>query len=99
MALVFPSAHIPSCFAKDRCRGHHIDAVDLRQVRTGHAKQLSAQVELWCVPLLPLAPHLPRLFRQVSALAPVLSLLEVALELAIALGHLLLAKLVTLLFL
>jgi hypothetical protein len=99
MILGLPFAHIPSHFAEDRRRGHDIDAVDLGQVRTGHAKQLSTQVELRRIPFLLLEPPFPLLFRQRNTLAPVLSLLQILLELPIALDHLLPAKLVTILFL
>ncbi len=78
---------------------HDIDAINLSQVRTGHAKQLGTQVELRRIPFLFLEPLLPFLFRQTGTLAPILSLLEILLKPPIALGHLLLAKLVTILFL
>src|SRR6516225_948012 len=88
-----------SYFAKDGGRGHDIDAVDPGQVRTAHAKQPLAQIELWRIPLLLPASSLALFFRQKGTLAPILSLLEILFELAIALGYLLLAKLVTILFL
>src|SRR6201984_3207003 len=75
------------------------DAVDLGKVRTGHAKQSCTQVELWLISFLLLESLLPLLFRQRSCLATIFSLLEILVELSIALGHLLLAKLVTILFL
>src|SRR5215471_5224520 len=99
MALGLPFAHIPSHFAKDGGRGHDIDAVDLGQVRTAHAKQPFAQVELWRIPPLLPASSLALFFRQKCTLAPVRSLLEIPRELLIALGHLLLTKLVAILFL
>src|SRR5262249_1411863 len=99
MVLGLPFAHIRSRFANDRRRGHDIDAVDLGQVRASQAKQLLAQVELRLIALLLLEPALPLLFWQLGTLAAILRLLEILLELPIALGHLLLAKLVTLLFL
>ncbi len=77
MVLGLPFAHIPSGFAKDRRRGHDIDAVDLGQVRTGHAKQVRAQAELRRIPFLLLEPFLPLLLRQTSTLAAILSLLEI----------------------
>ena len=43
MVLGLPLAHIPSYFADHRHRRHDIDAIDLGQVRTGHAKQLFPQ--------------------------------------------------------
>jgi hypothetical protein len=46
MVLGLPFAHILSGFADDRHRGHDVNAVDPGQVRTGHAKQPFAQVEL-----------------------------------------------------
>ena len=99
MVLGLPFAHTPSRFANDGCRGHDIDAVDPGQVRTAHAKQPFAQIELWRIPLLLPASPLALFFRQRGTLAPILSLLEILCELAIALGYLLLAKLVTTLFL
>jgi hypothetical protein len=57
------------------------------------------QVELRLIPLLLLQPILPLLFRQGAPLAPVLHLLEVLFELAIALSHLLSAELESRLFL
>jgi hypothetical protein len=70
------------------------------QIRTGHAKQLCAKVEPWCNPFLFLSePLLPLFFRQTGTLASVLSLLQILLEPPIALGHLPLTKLVTILFL
>jgi hypothetical protein len=50
-------------------------------------------------PVLFLISLLPFLFRQTGTLAPILFLPEILLKLAISLGHLLLAKLVTILFL
>ena len=94
-----PFAHIPPRFAADRRRGHDIDAVNLGQVRTGHAKQVRAQAELWRIPLLLLEPILPLLRWQTGTLTPVLSLMEILLKPPITFGHMLLAKLVTILFL
>jgi hypothetical protein len=71
-----PLAHIQSHFADNRHRRHDIDAIDLGQVRTGHAKQLFPQVKLWIAFLL-LAPSLSRLFRQSGPLGPILSSREV----------------------
>src|SRR6266700_2257211 len=99
MVLGLPFAHIPSHFAEDRRRGHDIDAVDLGQVHTAHAKQLSAQVELRSISFLLLEPPFPLLFWQRGTFAPVFSLLQILLDLSIALEHLLLAKLVTILLL
>ena len=99
MVLVFPFAHIPSRFAEDGRCGYDIDAVNLGEVRTGDAKQLGAQGEPWLIPFLPHKSSLPRLLGQTSPLAPILPLLEILLELAIALCHLLLAKLITFLLL
>src|SRR6201981_1222888 len=94
-----PFAHVPTRFAKDRHRGHDVDAVDPGQVCTGHAKQPFAQVELRLIRSLFLEPPLALLFRQRGALAAILSLLEILRELAITLCDLLLAKLVSLLLL
>lgn len=100
MVFRFPFAHIPSRLAENRRRGHNVDPVNLRQIRTGRAKQLCTQVELRRIPLLFLPkPLLPFLFRQIRPCAPVFPLLEVLLQPLIALRHLLLAKLVTILFL
>ena len=55
MVLGLPLAHIASYFADNRHRRHHVDAVDLGQVRTCHAKQLFPQIKLWIAFLL-LAP-------------------------------------------
>jgi hypothetical protein len=72
----------------------------LGQVSPRHAKQLRAQVELWCIPFLFLAKSFPPLlFRQTGALAPVLLLLEILLQQLITLRDLLLTKLVAVLFL
>jgi len=71
MVLGLPLAHIPSYFADHRHHGHDIDAIDLGQVHTGHAKQLFPQVKLWIAFLL-LAPSLSRLFRQSGPLGPIL---------------------------
>src|SRR5215472_17172196 len=100
MVLSLPFGHIPTRFAEDRHRRHDINPVDLAQIRTGHAKQLRTQVESWDIPLLFLSASLfPLLFRQGGTLASVLSLLEIVIESLIALDHLPLAKLVTILFL
>ena len=56
-------------FAEARRRGHDIEAIDLGQVRTGHAKQVGAQPELRRIPFLLLEPFLPLLLRQTSTLA------------------------------
>jgi hypothetical protein len=93
VVLVFPFAHIPSRFAEDGRRGYDIHAVNLGEVRPGDAKQLGAQGECWLIPFLPQKSSLPHLLGQTSPLAPILPLLEILLELAIALCHLLLAKL------
>jgi hypothetical protein len=37
MVLCLPLAHIPSYFTENRHRSDHINAVDLCQVRAGHA--------------------------------------------------------------
>jgi len=87
MVLGLPSAHIVSGFAKDRRCRRDIDAIDLGQVRTGHAKQLPPQVELRLIPPPLLDPPLPLLFRELDTLASVLSLQEILLELAIARTH------------
>src|SRR5467141_1917996 len=58
MVLRFPFAHIPSRFAENRHRGHHINPVDPGQVRTANAKQLRAQVELRLIASLPADWHL-----------------------------------------
>jgi hypothetical protein len=71
MVLGLPLAHIPSYFADRRHHRHDIDAIDLGQVDTGHAKQLSSQVKLWIAFLL-LAPSLSGLFRQRGSLGPIL---------------------------
>ena len=42
MVFRFPFAHIPSRLAENRRRGHNVDPVNLRQIRTGRAKQLRA---------------------------------------------------------
>jgi hypothetical protein len=99
MGLVRPFAHIQSRFAENgRCR-QHINAINLGQIRTVHAKQLRTQFELRHVPFLLFEPRLPLLFRQGGTLAAVLLLLEILLELLVASSHLLLAKIETLLFL
>ena len=90
MVLGLPFAHIPSHFAEDRRRGHDIDAVDLGQVHTAHAKQLSAQVELRRISFLLLEPPFPLLFWQRGTFAPVFSLLQIPLDLSIALVTILL---------
>ncbi len=99
MVFSLPFAHIPSHFADDGGRGHDIDAVDLGQVSTGHAKQVRTQFELRFIAVLLLESCPPLLFWQAGALAPVLSPLEISFKLSIAFGHLLPAKLVTVLFL
>jgi hypothetical protein len=91
-------AHIPSGFAEDGYRSHDIDAIDPGQVRTGHAKQPGTQLEPRLIAILLLATSLPLFLWQTGTLAPILSLLEILLEPLIALGHLLLATLVTILF-
>src|SRR6516225_1775952 len=77
MVLGLPFAHLPSCFADDRRRSHDIDAVDPGQVRTAHAKQPFAQIELWRISLLLPASSLALFFRQRGTLAAILSLLEI----------------------
>jgi len=99
MVFCFPFAHIPSRFTDDRCRSHNIDAVDLGQVRTGHAKQPFTQIELRLISFFLLEPLRPFLFWQRSTLASIFRLLKIMVELTITLGHLSLAKLVTILFL
>ena len=99
MVFCFPAAHIVSGFAEDRRRCRDIDAIDPGQVGTGHVEQLPPQVELRLVPPPLLEPPLPVLFWEWNTVASVLSLQEILLELVITLGHLLLAKLVTRLFL
>src|SRR5260370_20400863 len=94
MVFSLPFAHIPSHFADDGGRGHDIDAVDLGQVRTGHAKQVRTQSELRFIAVLLLESCLPLLLWQAGALAAVLSPLEILFKLSIALRHLLLAELV-----
>src|SRR6266566_1583640 len=69
MVLGLPFAHIPSHFAEDRRRGHDIDAVDLGQVHTAHAKQLSAQVELRSISGLLVAADTARLVDRTRASA------------------------------
>src|SRR6516164_4122058 len=76
MVLGLPLAHIASYFADNRHRRHHVDAVDLGQVRTCHAKQLFPQIKLWIAFLL-LAPCFSGLFWQSGPLGPILSLREV----------------------
>ena len=76
MVLGLPLAHVPSYFADHRHRRHDIDAIDLGQVGTGHAKQLFPQVKLWMAFLL-LAPCFSGLFWQSGPLGPILSLREV----------------------
>jgi hypothetical protein len=71
MVLGLPLAHIPSYFADNRHRHHDIDAIDLGQVRTGHAEQLFPQVKLWIAFLLFIEPSLSRLFRQSGPLVAV----------------------------
>jgi hypothetical protein len=44
MVLGLPLAHIPSYFADHRHRRHDIDAIDLGQVRTGHANNSSRKL-------------------------------------------------------
>jgi hypothetical protein len=65
MVLGLPLAHIPSYFADDgHCR-YDIDAIDLGQVRTGHAKQLFPQVKWWIAFLFPVLALSPAgVFRQ-----------------------------------
>ena len=46
MILRFPFAHIPSHFAEDGRRGHHINAVNLGEILTRHAKYFLPQLEL-----------------------------------------------------
>src|SRR5258708_35210844 len=99
VVLGLPFANIPSRFVEDRRRRHEIDAVNLGQVGTVHANQVRTQAELRRIPFLLLEPFLPLLLWQTGPLTPILSLLEILLEPPIALGHLLLAKLVTILFL
>src|SRR5271169_6986536 len=99
MVLGLPFAHIPSHFAEDGHGGHDVDAIDAGQVRTGHAKQPGTHVEPRLIAILLLAPFLALLFRQRGPCAPVFPLLEILLEPPIALGHLLLAKLVAILWL
>ena len=41
-----------------------LNAVNLGQIRTGHAKQLRAQFKLWCISLLLFEPCLSPFFRQ-----------------------------------
>jgi hypothetical protein len=86
MVLGFPFAHIPSHFANDGGPGHDIDAIDLGQVGTDHAKQVSAQAELRFIAVL-LESCLALFVRQAGALAPVSSPLEILLQLLIALGQ------------
>ena len=99
MALGFPFAHIPSGFAEDGHRGHNINPVDPGQVRTRHAKQLRAQVELRLIAFVLPEPSLSLLFRQTGSLAPILCLGKILLQLLITLSHLPLTKLLTILFL
>src|SRR6516164_5347321 len=99
MVFGLPFAHIPSCFAKDGHGCHHIDAVNECQIRAHHAKQLRAEVESWAIAFLFLESSLALLFRQRGALAPIWSVLEIRLEMAIAFGHLLLTKFKSLLLL
>ena len=72
MVLGLPLAHIPSYFAENRHRRHDIDAIDLGQVRTGHAEQLFPQVKLWIAFLLFIEPSLSGLFWQSGPLGPIL---------------------------
>jgi len=65
-----PPAHVPSYVADDGHRRHDIDAIELGQVGTGHAKQLFPQVKLW-IAFLFLAPSLAGLFRQSGPLGPI----------------------------
>src|SRR5260370_35693040 len=92
MVFSLPFAHIPSHFADDGGRGHDIDAVDLGQVSTGHAKQVRTQFELRFIAVLLLESCPPLLFWQSGALAPVLWPLELSFKLPIAFGHLLSAN-------
>jgi hypothetical protein len=73
MVLGLPLAHIPSYFADDgHCR-YDIDAIDLGQVRTGHAKQLFPQVKWWIAFLFPVLALSPAgVFRQSGPLASIL---------------------------
>jgi len=89
----------PSRFAEDGGRRYDIDAVDLGEVRTSDAKQLGTQGERWFIPFPPHQSSFPHLLGQTRPLAPILSLLEILLELPMALCHLLLAKLITFLLL
>src|SRR5215469_18122563 len=97
MVLGRPLAHIPSRFTDDGHGRGDIDAVDPSQVGTRHAKQRFAQVELRLIGPLFLEPSLPPLFRQRGTLAAILSVLQILRQLAIAVGYLLLAKLVAIL--
>ena len=45
MRFRFPAAHIQSRLAEDRLRGHHIDAVDVRQVYASKPQQFAAQIK------------------------------------------------------
>src|SRR6516225_4098823 len=74
VVLGLPFVHVISSFADDRRRGHDIDGVDSGQVRTAHAKQPFAQVELRRIPLLFLEASLALLFRQRGTMAAILSL-------------------------
>src|SRR5215813_4494198 len=63
MMLSLPLSHVPSRFADNRHRGYYINAVDLSQVRTAHAKQLCTQVALWLIAFLLPEPYFAFLFR------------------------------------
>jgi hypothetical protein len=76
-----------------------IDAVNLGEIRTADAKELGAHVERCLIPFLLHESSLPHLLGQASPLGPISPLLEILIELPIALCHLLLAKLVTFLLL
>src|SRR5439155_15719721 len=84
----------------DRQRCYDANHVDLTQSRTGHTKHIRALVESRCISFLFLSePLFPLFFGQSGTLAPVLSLVEILRKPPIALGHLLLAEFVTILFL
>src|SRR5215831_2422536 len=95
MVLGLPFAHIPSHFAENRHRRHDIDAVDPGQVRPRHAKQILPQVKLWSIAFFLLPSFFPRLCRQSGPLTPILHLPQILRQLPIALGDLLLAKLIS----
>src|SRR5215831_199461 len=99
MVLVGPLAHVPPRFAEDGGGRHHVDAVDAGQVHSRHAEQRFAHVKLRGIALLPSAPPLAGLLRQIGPRAAVGPLLQVLLQALIAFGDLLLAKFVAILFL